>query len=97
MNNGIFETSRSKSGQQYYMKGIESIVIKHPIFMEIFPKILHTLYDEDILSDKTILAWNKELSASSAQDKDKAQMVARLKPLISWLEQSDSESETDSD
>ena len=65
--------------------------------MEIFPKILHTLYDEDILSDDIILTWHKELVAASSQDNNKAQMVSRLKPLISWLEQSDSESEMDSD
>ena len=82
---------RSKSGQQYYLDGIESIVVKHPVFMEIFPKILHALYDEDVLSDSTILNWNKKLTASGSP------MVARLEPLITWLEQSDSESESESD
>ena len=79
------------------MEGIQGIVSKHSIYMEIFPKILHTLYDEDILSDDIILTWHKELVAASSQDNNKAQMVSRLKPLISWLEQSDSESETDSE
>ena len=88
---------RSKSGQRYFVEGMESIVRKYSIFMEIFPKILHSLYDEDILSDDIILNWNKELSAASSQDDTKAQMVSRLKPLISWLEQSDSESETETD
>ena len=79
------------------MEGMEGIVRKYSIFMEIFPKILHSLYDEDILSDEIILSWNEELSAGSSEDDTKHQMVSRLKPLISWLEQSDSESETDSD
>jgi len=93
----LLHYSKSKSGQRYFVEGMESIIRKYSIFMEIFPKILHSLYDEDILSDDIILNWNKELSAASCQDDTKAQMVSRLKPLISWLEQSDSESETDSD
>ena len=73
------------------MDGIESIVSKHSIFLEIFPKILHALYDEDVLSDTIILSWNKKLSASGSP------MVSRLEPLVTWLEQSDSESESDSE
>ena len=73
------------------MDGIESIVGKYSIFLEIFPKILHALYDEDVLSDHILLSWNKKLSASGSP------MVSRMKPLITWLEQSDSESESDSE
>ena len=73
------------------MDGIESLVVKHTIFLEIFPKILHALYDEDVLSDSIILSWNKKLSASGSP------MVSRLEPLVTWLEQSDSESESDSE
>ena len=64
---------------------------KHSIFLEIFPKILHALYDEDVLSDTIILSWNKKLSASGSP------LVSRLEPLVTWLEQSDSESESDSE
>ena len=73
------------------MDGIESIVAKHSIFLEIFPKILHALYDEDVLSDSIILNWNKKLTASGSP------LVSRLEPLITWLEQSDSESESESE
>ena len=66
-------------------------MVKHPVFMEIFPKILHALYDEDVLSDRIILSWNNKLAASGSP------MVPRLEPLITWLEQSDSESESESD
>ena len=66
-------------------------MVKHTIFLEIFPKILHALYDEDVLSDSVILNWNKKLAASGSP------LVARLEPLITWLEQSDSESESESE
>ena len=73
------------------MDGIESIVAKHSIFLKIFPKILHALYDEDVLSETIILNWNKKLAASDSP------LVSRLEPLITWLEQSDSESESEED
>ena len=73
------------------MDGIESIVAKHSIFLEIFPKVLHALYDEDVLSDSIILNWNKKLTASASP------LVSRLEPLITWLEQSDSDSESESE
>jgi len=89
--------SRSKSGQQYYMEGLEGLVEKHPIFMEIIAKVLHNLYDKDVLSDETILAWNKKLSSAGPTEKIQATICSKIKPLIAWLEQSDSESEDDSD
>merc|ERR1712241_596461 len=58
----LLHYTKSKSGQQYYLDGIESIVSKHSIFLEIFPKILHALYDEDVLSDRIILSWNNKLA-----------------------------------
>ena len=85
--------SRSKSGQQYYLDGVESVVSKHPVFLEILPKVLQALYYEDILSDESILKWNMKLSASDSG----SEIVSKMKPFVTWLEQSDSESESGCD
>ena len=46
---------RSKSGQQYYLEGMESIVTKHDVYLDILSKVLESLYDKDILTDNNIL------------------------------------------
>merc|ERR1712083_1104913 len=59
--------SRSKSGQQYYLEGIENLVSKHPIYVEVVAKVLHKLYDKDVLSDETIISWYNKLGAAGAK------------------------------
>ena len=88
---------RSKSGQLYYLEGMESIVARHPIYMEILAKVLHTLYDRDVLSDQSILSWNKKLGSADPTEQLQATICSKIKPLIAWLEQPDSDSEDDSD
>jgi len=88
--------SKSKSGQQYYLEGLEIIVARHEIYLDLLPKILQTLNQEyDVIEDEKILVWNKKMNAA-AQDPLKSKIVAKLKPFIEWLEQSDSE-ESDSE
>jgi len=89
--------SRSKSGQQYYLEGMENLVAKHPIFIEVVAKVLHKLYDKDVLSDESIISWYNKLGAAGATREPHASLCSKLKDLIAWLEQSDSESEEDSD
>ena len=88
---------RSKSGQQYYLEGMEGLISKHPIYVEVLAKILHILYDKDVLSDESIITWYKKLGSVGSTQEPQASICSKLKPLIAWLEQSDSESEEDSD
>ena len=88
--------SKSKSGQQYYLEGVEGVVSKHDIYLDIMPKILQVLYDKDILSDDSIFAWNKKLISSSKSDPVMDSLISKLKPFIAWLEESDEE-ESESD
>ena len=84
---------RSKSGQQYYLEGMESIVTKHDVYLDILSKVLESLYDKDILTDNNILVWYQSLQTASKQDPTKAKIVTKLKPFIEWLEESESESD----
>ena len=93
----LMKYSKSKSGQQYYFEGVEGIVTRHEIYLDIMPKILQVLYDKDILSDDNIFAWNKKLLVSSKNDPVLAKLSSKMKPFIAWLEESDDEDESDSD
>ena len=92
----LMKYSKSKSGQQYYFEGVEGIVAKHEIYLDIMPKILQVLFDKDILSDDNIFAWNKKLLVASKSDPVMAKLSSKLKPFIAWLEESDDE-ESESD
>jgi len=97
LNQLLVKYSKSKSGQQYYLEGLEIIVARHEIFLDLLPKILQTLNQEfEVIEDEKILAWNKKMSAAANQDSLKSKIVGKLKPFIEWLEQSDSE-ESDSE
>merc|ERR1711868_81838 len=52
----LVKYSKSKSGQQYYLEGIEIIVARHEIFLDLLPKILQTLNQEfEVIEDEKIL------------------------------------------
>merc|ERR1712243_76616 len=92
----LVKYSKSKSGQQYYLEGLEIIVARHEIFLDLLPKIVQTLNQEfEVIEDEKILAWNKKMSAAANQDSLKSKIVGKLKPFIEWLEQSDSEEKLD--
>jgi len=56
----------------------------------VLPKILHCLYDKDILEDSSILSWISQ----DGQDPDiKSKIRAKSKAFLTWLEQEDSESD----
>jgi len=84
--------SKSKSGQKYFLEGIEEVLARHSSYLDIIAKILHFLYDEDILEDTVILAWVED----EGKDADLMKRVkVKCKALIEWLEESDSEEESD--
>jgi len=90
---------RSKSGQQYYLEGLELLVEKHSTYLDILSKILHSLYEADVLGDQTILAWSKKTDCSAAVEESKVlkqRIVAKVGPFLKWLEE-DSESEDESE
>merc|ERR1711915_843612 len=49
----LLKYSKSKSGQQYYLEGLEIIVARHDIFLDLLPKILQTLNQEfEVIEDE---------------------------------------------
>jgi len=82
--------SKSKSGQKYFLEGIEEVLARHSEYLDIVAKILHFLYDEDILEDSVILTWME----NDGKDGELMEKVkVKCKALIAWLEESDSEDE----
>ena len=59
-----------------------------------FAKILHILYDMDVISEDSILAWAEEKTDADEADK---KFLKLAQPFINWLEEASSEEESDSD
>jgi hypothetical protein len=76
---------------------MESIVARHPIYLDILAKVMHNLYDKEVLSDESIISWYKKLGSAGPELEPQASICAKLEPLIAWLEESDSDSEEDSE
>jgi translation initiation factor eIF-2B subunit epsilon len=57
-----------------------------------FAKILHLLYDADVLSESAVLAWADE--KDDAEEKDLV-FLKKAAPFVKWLREAESESEDD--
>lgn len=86
----------SEKHQKALLGGIERFVgLNHPELIPKIPKILHALYDEDILEEDIIIAWGSKASKKYV-DKDISKKVRKAaKSFIEWLENAESESESD--
>jgi eIF4-gamma/eIF5/eIF2-epsilon len=62
-----------------------------PLLEKCFTKILHTLYNLDVVEEDAIFAWADEQKDMTGEDR---RFLKYAKPLIEWLqESSDDESE----
>ena len=59
-----------------------------------FPKILHMLYDMDVLSEVSVLAWSAEKEGAEEEDK---KFLKLAKPFVEWLKEADEESEEETE
>ncbi|XP_023342344.1 translation initiation factor eIF-2B subunit epsilon isoform X2 [Eurytemora carolleeae] len=81
----LLKYSKSKSGQDYYLTGVEDILVRFPNLIEIIAKVLHLLYELDILGEDSILAWSNNLQNTNLKKK--------IQPFLEWLEEDDSSDE----
>ena len=58
-----------------------------------FAKILHMLYDLDVLSETSVLAWSAEKEHADEEDK---KFLKLAKPFVEWLKEADEESDEES-
>ncbi|GLT51824.1 hypothetical protein SLA2020_252060 [Shorea laevis] len=55
--------------------------------MKLFPKIIRSLYDHDVLAEDTILHWFRK----GTNPKGRQTSVKALKPFVNWLEEAEEE------
>uniref|UniRef100_A0A1B6C3B5 Translation initiation factor eIF2B subunit epsilon n=2 Tax=Clastoptera arizonana TaxID=38151 RepID=A0A1B6C3B5_9HEMI len=78
--------------QSHCLSAIEDILESHEHLVPVSPKLIHLLYDKDILCEEVILKWY-----NSSSEEDSKKLRLQVKPFIQWLleadEQSDDEEE----
>jgi len=85
----LLKYSKSKSGQEYYLTTFNEFVKRFPTFVQIIHKVLHLLYDMDVLGEDSILAWAAKIQDSVIRSK--------IQPFLDWLEEDEDEESSDED
>jgi len=55
--------------------------------MKLFPEIIRTLYDQDVLAEDTIFLWFHK----GSNPKGRQSFVKALEPFVKWLEEAEEE------
>ncbi|KAF7817764.1 Basic leucine zipper and W2 domain-containing protein 2 [Senna tora] len=55
--------------------------------MKLFPEIIRSLYDQDVLAEDTILHWFRK----GTNTKGRQTFVKALEPFVNWLEEAEEE------
>ncbi|KAK9509779.1 hypothetical protein O3M35_007016 [Rhynocoris fuscipes] len=74
------------------LQAIEDCAEIHPQLRSIIMKLMHLLYNKDILSEESILKWYKNPRADTIDD-----VRAKVQPFIKWLEEAEMSEESDED
>lgn len=84
----------SDKHQKALLGGIERFVgLSQPQLIPQIPKILHALYDDDILEEDIIIAWGTKASKKYVDKETSKKVRKAAKSFIEWLENAESESE----
>ena len=81
-------TEKTQGAQSDCLSALETFCLDESHFLPIVAKIIHILYDKEIVSDEAVFKWFKN---SNSKVKDKA------KPFVEWLEEDEDEEESDED
>lgn len=86
----------SDKHQKALLGGIERFVgLTQPQLIPQIPKILHALYDDDILEEDIIIAWGSKASKKYVDKETSKKVRKAAKSFIEWLENAESESESE--
>ncbi|XP_076131542.1 eukaryotic translation initiation factor 5-like [Alosa pseudoharengus] len=87
-----------KKAQRYLLGGVECVVKLHQTqLLPRVPVILKDLYDNDLLDEDVILAWDEKVSKKYVSKELAKEIHARAAPFITWLQQAEEESEEEED
>lgn len=87
-------TNNSKIMERHLIAALESLCVDKP---KNFPVMIKQLYDVDALEEETILEWADEGRSdyTVVEEESRAVLRGEAEPVVVWLQESDSEDESD--
>ncbi|KAE8383404.1 domain found in IF2B/IF5-domain-containing protein [Aspergillus bertholletiae] len=86
----------SERHEKAFLGGIERFVGKdHPELISQIPAILLRLYEEDIIAEETLKAWGSKASKKYVDIATSKKVRKAAEPFLQWLENAESEEESD--
>jgi translation initiation factor 5 len=84
--------------ERHLIASLEFISIEKP---KNFPVLIKQFYDEDGLEEQTILEWSEdgrsEFTVDAVDEETRAALRGEAEPVVVWLQEADSEDESDED
>lgn len=92
-------TEGNKRAQKYLLGGVEQLVAgdHKESLMPRVALILKAFYDEDIVSEETLMDWGKKSSKKYVSRSDNQKILENAGPFLKWLEEADEEETSDED
>ena len=74
---------------------------QHPNVLVVFPNIVFSLYNADIIEEGAVMEWHSKLqgaeSPSGVAESKKQDLITSIQPVIKWLESAEEESSEEDD
>lgn len=84
---------RSEESQMDCINSIEECCLAKPALQKVIVKVLHQLYEDDILSEEVILSWHKSVFNDDEMEADRKNIRKQVEPLVRWLNEAEEESD----
>ena len=92
--------SKTPSAQNDCLEAVEDFCVDDEAMELVCAKVVHVLYDDDIVSEEAVLKWHKRGKTDAVEARSKgfgARFRVRMEKFIEWLEEDDDSDEEDSD
>ena len=84
-------TPAPKAVQQALLSALEKLCMADEAFLPLSPHLLKMLYEEDVVSEEVVLAWATAATVAAAAGGPGARFLKAVQPIISWLQEAESE------
>lgn len=80
--------------EKAFLGGLERYIgLENTGLIEKVPKILVTVYDKDLISEDTIIAWGSKVSKKYVPKEVSKKVRKAAKPFVKWLQEADEDSD----
>ena len=91
-------TNDNKIIERHLIASLELLSIEK---VKNFPVMIKQFYDEDVLQEETILEWaddgRSDYTLDAVDEETRAALRGEAEPVVVWLQEADSDSESDGD